>query len=61
MSNERNYCPIAVSVSEAARLLSIGRTKVYELINDGTLRTVKVGRRTLVAMASIHALIGQAA
>lgn len=51
---------IAVSVGEAGRLIGIGRTKLYELINDGSLKTFKVGRRTLVTTASIHALVGQA-
>jgi excisionase family DNA binding protein len=51
---------IAVSVAEAGRSIGIGRTKLYELINDGSLKTFKVGRRTLVTTASIHALVGQA-
>lgn len=40
--------PEAVSVDEAGRLLGLGRTKVYELIRDGVLPTVKLGRRRLV-------------
>lgn len=48
---------IAVSVGEAGRSIGIGRTKVYELINEGRLKTFKLGRRTLVTVASIHALI----
>jgi excisionase family DNA binding protein len=61
MYNERTYYPIAVSVTQTAAELSLGRTKVYELISDGTLKTLKVGRRTLVTMASILALVSQAA
>jgi excisionase family DNA binding protein len=51
---------MAVSIGEAGRLIGIGRTKLYELINDGTLKTFMVGRRRLVTTASIHALVGQA-
>ena len=48
---------IAASVNETARSLGLGRTKVYELINDGKLSTIKIGRRTLVKADSIRALI----
>lgn len=51
---------VAVSVEDARRAIGIGKTKLYELINDGSLKTFKVGRRTLVTTASIHALVGQA-
>lgn len=49
--------PIATSVSGAAKALGLGRTTIYELINSGRLETVKLGRRTLIKTASIHALI----
>lgn len=49
--------PEAVSVAEASRLLSVGRTKLYELINDGTLPTVKLGRRRLVRTAAVRDLL----
>lgn len=58
---ECNFSPLTVSVKRAARELNIGRTKVYELINEGQLKTIKIGRRTLVTMSSIHALVDQAA
>jgi excisionase family DNA binding protein len=48
--------PIAISVADTIKALSLGRTKIYELINDGRLTTFKVGRRTLVKVDSIHAL-----
>lgn len=51
---------IAVSVDEARRAIGIGKTKLYELINDGSLKTFTVGRRRLVTTASIKALVGQA-
>jgi excisionase family DNA binding protein len=34
---------VLLRVTEAARRLSLGRTKVYELIASGELRSVKVG------------------
>lgn len=47
---------ICVSVPEAARALSIGLTKTWELIGQGKLRTQKIGRRTLVLAASVREL-----
>lgn len=49
--------PIAVSVNEAARALSLGHTSVYALIKEGRLEVVKLGRRTLVKTASIRRLV----
>jgi excisionase family DNA binding protein len=50
--------PIAASINETAKALSLGRTSVYALIRDGRLETVKLGRRTLVKVASIRRLLG---
>ena len=62
MHKERTHRqPLALSINETAASLGLGRTKVYELINDGQLKTVKVGRRTLVVMASIAAIVERAA
>lgn len=47
-SNNSALTPMLYSVGDAARVLSLGRSKVYELIGRGELRTVKVGRRRLV-------------
>lgn len=48
---------ITVTVAGARTALGIGTTKIYELINEGQLQTVKLGRRTLIRTESIHALI----
>jgi excisionase family DNA binding protein len=40
--------PLLFSVTDAARLLGLGRSKLYELLSAGEVRTVKVGRRRLV-------------
>lgn len=49
--------PISLSINDAARAIGIGRTKLYDLINTGALKTVRLGRRTLVSTASIEALV----
>lgn len=49
--------PVALSVAETAKSLSLGRTSIYALIKERKLDTVKIGRRTLVKMDSIRRLI----
>lgn len=47
--------PLLVTLNEACRLLGIGRTKAYGLIDSGHLTARKLGVRTLVEAASIRA------
>jgi excisionase family DNA binding protein len=49
------------SVNDAAKRLSVGRTFTYGLIKQGQLDIVKLGRRTLVKVESINALIERSA
>lgn len=49
--------PIAYSIKEACRISSIGKTRLYELINQGCLQVTKVGRRTLVSADSLRQLV----
>lgn len=49
--------PLAISVSEAVRVLGLGRTSIYALIGAGRLETFKLGRRTLVKTSSIRRLV----
>lgn len=37
-----------MTVKEALGHLRIGRTKFYSLISEGKIRTVKIGKRTLL-------------
>jgi excisionase family DNA binding protein len=45
---------LVYSVAETAALLSVGRTTVYELISTGSLRTIKIGTRRLVARRDLE-------
>jgi excisionase family DNA binding protein len=49
--------PEAISVDETCRVTGLGRSKIYELIADGTLPSVKVGKRRLVRLATARQLI----
>jgi excisionase family DNA binding protein len=49
--------PIAVTVSTACRLGGFGPTTCWRLIADGTLQTVRVGRRRLILYNSLVRLL----
>lgn len=49
--------PLVVSVDEARRLLSIGRTSIFDLIRTNELSSFKRGRRRLILRTSIEAFI----
>ena len=49
--------PICVRGNDAARMIGVGRTKLYELIADGEVDTVKLGKSTRVITASLHRLV----
>ncbi len=47
---------LLISIPEAAKVLGLGRSKAYELISEGRLETVTIGRRRLVRVVSVRAL-----
>lgn len=49
--------PLTVTISDAKLALGIGTTKLYELIAQGRIRVIKLGRRTLVRVDSLRRLI----
>ena len=48
--------PVLVSVKEARRLTGLGNTTIWKLIKDQKLKSVAIGRKRLVVMASTKAL-----
>lgn len=48
-----------ISIVDAGKALGVGRSTIYELINSGDLKTIKIGRRNLVTIESIRALVDQ--
>jgi excisionase family DNA binding protein len=49
--------PIAISIADACRYIGCGRSLLYELIGNKRINAVKLGRRTLVPVASLHAYV----
>jgi excisionase family DNA binding protein len=53
--------PRLVTIPEVQRQLSIGRSLVYDLIDEGRLTRVKLGGRALVTQESIDRIASGAA
>jgi excisionase family DNA binding protein len=49
--------PILVSIEDTQKILSLGRSSIYELLAEGSLRSVKLGKRKLVLQSSIEELV----
>jgi hypothetical protein len=50
-------CIITAPIGEFCRLSGIGRTRIYELIGDGSLDSITIGRRRLIVIDSYRRLI----
>lgn len=57
MTHEQRLAPLALSPSEAARILGCGRTKLYELLGTGEIKSFHLGRRRLIRLSAIEAWI----
>lgn len=47
----------ALNIRDACAAIGIGRTKLYELINDGELDARALGGRTVIPAASLEKLV----
>ena len=45
--------PLFVPVNDGAKILSLGRSKFYQLVSENQIPLVKVGRKSLVSVASL--------
>jgi excisionase family DNA binding protein len=59
--NSRNSDAMRVSlgIDEVVQSTGLGRTLVYQLIKEGRLKALKVGRRTIVAVEEINAFLAR--
>ena len=48
---------LTYSMEEAAKILGVGRTTVYDLVRMGRLRTLKIGSRRLVARVDLEEFV----
>jgi excisionase family DNA binding protein len=49
---------LAACTVDRATKEGIGKTSIYEAINDGRLLSTKVGRRRLIVVSSLMKLVG---
>ena len=49
--------PIFVSVREACEIINLGKTKFYELLNEGRVESTRIGTRRLIVLRSVIELM----
>ncbi len=49
--------PLTVRVPVALKMVGLSRSKFYEMVQDGEIEIVKVGRSTLVVVGSLRDFI----
>ena len=49
-----DVAPLLLTPEAAARVLSVGRTTIFQAISDGRLRAVKLGRSTRISKAELE-------
>jgi excisionase family DNA binding protein len=54
MNRDSDSEPILQTVRDVAQLLAIGRTGVYQLIGQGDLEVVHIGRAARIPAAAVH-------
>jgi excisionase family DNA binding protein len=52
---ESTFERLAVSVEEAAAMSGLGRTTIYLALGEGSLRSLKVGKRRLIRVEALKA------
>jgi excisionase family DNA binding protein len=61
-TNARTELPdgvLLLTIVEAARVLAIGRTTMYELVGAGEIDVVHIGRAVRVPMAELHEYVAR--
>ena len=51
--------PLLISVEQAARLLGVGRTTLYELVRQGEVTPVKIGRAVRFPLEEIEGFVAR--
>ena len=60
-NEETTMKPLSISIDACCSVVGVRRTTIYKLIKEGKLVTIKIGRRTLITMQSVDALVAPAA
>jgi excisionase family DNA binding protein len=46
-----------LTIPEACAAVRVGRTKLYQLLNSGEIKAVKIGKKTLISMCELNKFI----
>lgn len=57
MDNHTDH-PLTLTVEQAAKLLGIGRSTAYELVHTGDIPSLRLGRRIVVPVCQVEAMLG---
>jgi hypothetical protein len=55
--NDHPLDPVTVTVPKALQISGLGRTKLYELLGAGKVKSTTIGTRRLIDFASLKALL----
>lgn len=55
--NPRSLDQVAFTVDQAAAALTIGRTKLLELVHSGALKCARIGRRIVVPRTALESFL----
>ena len=58
MTSTTPFEPALVKIEPACRYLDVGRSKLYELIREGKLEAVKIGKSARITTASLKRFVG---
>lgn len=45
--------PDVVTIQQVMEMLNIGRNKVYELIQNGTIQTIRIGKKYIIPKVAV--------
>lgn len=48
---------LSISIEEACKITGIGRTKLYQAINQGSLKAKKFGKRTIILKNDLNTFL----
>lgn len=51
--------PLLLTINQVAGLLNLGRTKTYEIVRSGKIRSFKVGSRRLIRREDVEQYVAE--
>ena len=51
--------PLLLDIEPAAEVVGISRSTMYKLLNDGSIKSVHIGRRRLIEWSELDRFVGE--